>query len=111
MLTSCCSAFIVSLMLVKDADGTDVVHVGLVALAARMTVRVDVSVVAAVEVIVEVELVAVTGVADVVMAVVFEESEPVEVLLDDVDDALVEEADDDEEFVLLLDDVQVGGFT
>ena len=54
---------------------------------------------------------AVTGVADVVMAVVFEESEPVEVLLDDVDDALVEEADDDEEFVLLLDDVQVGGFT
>ena len=77
-----------------------------------MTVRVDVSVVAAVEVIVEVKLVAVTGVADVVMAVVFEESEPVDVLLDDVDDALVEEADDDEEFVLLLDDVLVvGGLT
>ena len=111
MLTSCCSAVIVSLILVKDADGTDVVHVGPVALAARMTVRVDVSVVAAVEVIVEVELVAVTGVVDVVMAVVFEESEPVEVLLDNVDDALVEEADDDEEFVLLLDDVQVGGLT
>ena len=56
MLTSCCSAVIVSLMLAKDADGADEVHVGPVALAARMTVRVDVSVVAAVEVMVEVEL-------------------------------------------------------
>ena len=67
-------------------DDVDVVHVGPVVLVARITVRVDVvdgtvdvtetlSVVAAVEVVVArgVELVTVTGVADVVTALVDEE--------------------------------------